>query len=44
VPALQNPPKTTLWPRDVLNCLKLKVWDESQGRMLTFKEANAAKV
>jgi omega-6 fatty acid desaturase (delta-12 desaturase) len=44
VPALQNPPKTTLWPRDVWNCLKLKVWDESQGRMLTFKEANAAKV
>lgn len=35
-PELQNPVKTTLRPGDVLGCLRLKLWDPAQGRMVGF--------
>lgn len=42
IPELQHPPITTLNPLDVWRCLRLKVWDEKQQRMLTFREARRA--
>jgi omega-6 fatty acid desaturase (delta-12 desaturase) len=39
IPALQNPVVTTLKPRDIWACLRLKIWDDAQGRMITFGEA-----
>lgn len=38
VPALQNAKTTTLLPWDVVNCLKLKVWDGDKNRMITLRE------
>jgi omega-6 fatty acid desaturase (delta-12 desaturase) len=37
-PELQNPKVTTLSPWDIVACLKLKVWDPEQDRMLTMRE------
>jgi acyl-lipid omega-6 desaturase (Delta-12 desaturase) len=37
---LQSPTVTTLHPRDVLHCMRLKVWDPMAERLLTFKEAS----
>jgi len=42
IPALQNPHTTTLLPWDVWRCLRLKLWDEVDRRMLTWREARAA--
>jgi len=33
MPELQKPKITTLHPRDVIACLKLKVWDPEKGKM-----------
>lgn len=41
IPELQHPPVTTLNPREIWACLRLKLWDENQNRMLSFKEARA---
>ena len=38
IPELQHPRVTTLRPRDVLECLRLKLWDPISGRMLGFRE------
>ena len=38
VPELQNPGRTSLKPLDIVRCFKLKLWDESQDRMIGFKE------
>ena len=38
IPALQVPPATSLHPRDVVACLKLKVWDPVAQRMVPFPE------
>jgi len=35
---LHKSPTTTLWPTDVAACLRLKVWDPNQEKMLSFKE------
>jgi omega-6 fatty acid desaturase (delta-12 desaturase) len=43
-PELQDPKVTTLHPRDIIACLKLKVWDPKQGRMLTMQEVLSAPV
>lgn len=40
---LQNVTVTTLHPRDIIACLKLKVWDPEQGRMLQMHEIKAQK-
>ena len=42
IPALQAPVTTTLYPHDVLGCLRLKLWDEEGGKMLSFREARRA--
>lgn len=39
IPELQNPVVTTLQPRDIVACLRLKLWDERQGRMVGYAEA-----
>lgn len=36
---LQSPTVTTLHPSDIVQCLRLKLWDPSANRLLTFSEA-----
>jgi acyl-lipid omega-6 desaturase (Delta-12 desaturase) len=36
---LQTPGTTSLHPRDVLACFRLKVWDADRGHFVTFREA-----
>lgn len=38
VPELRNPLVTTLRPSEILRCLHLKLWDEHQQRLITFRE------
>jgi len=33
-PELQHPKRTSLAPKDIIACLKLKVWDSAQGKMV----------
>jgi omega-6 fatty acid desaturase (delta-12 desaturase) len=42
MPELQSPGKTSWKFKDVLGCLKGKVWDPGQGRMVSYAEADAA--
>lgn len=42
IPALQTAPVTTLKPTDVWSCLRLKLWDDVERRMLTWREARDA--
>jgi hypothetical protein len=39
VPELQDPPKTSLSPRDVLACFQQKLWDSDQQRMVGYPSA-----
>lgn len=41
LPELQNPHRTFLTPGAIRECLELKVWDPSQGRMVGYDEADA---
>jgi omega-6 fatty acid desaturase (delta-12 desaturase) len=34
IPALQSPGRTSWHPRDVLACLRLKLWDQEKGHMV----------
>jgi omega-6 fatty acid desaturase (delta-12 desaturase) len=43
IPELQNPGLTSLSPRDILACIRLKLWDPQQDRMITFKELASLK-
>jgi acyl-lipid omega-6 desaturase (Delta-12 desaturase) len=43
VPELQTPKVTTLKPSDIVSCLRLKVWDVEQNRMIGFTEMGLAK-
>jgi len=36
VPALQHPGHTSLRPRDIVACFRLKLWDATQGRMVGY--------
>jgi len=38
IPELQIPPATSLRPRDVMACLRLKLWDPTAQRMVPFPE------
>lgn len=38
IPELQQPKETRLTPRDIIACLRLKVWDPEQNRMIGFEE------
>jgi len=42
IPELQKAKITTLKPRDIAACLRLKVWDAEQNKMIGFKEMRAA--
>lgn len=37
-PELQHPTVTSLHPRDILACLRLNLWDEDAGRMVSYCE------
>jgi acyl-lipid omega-6 desaturase (Delta-12 desaturase) len=37
IPELQNPGRTSLWPREILRCLRLKLWDPQLNRMVDFQ-------
>jgi len=43
VPELQTPKVTTLKPSDIVSCLRLKVWDVEQNKMISFAEMGMAK-
>jgi omega-6 fatty acid desaturase (delta-12 desaturase) len=43
VPELQTPKVTTLKPSDIVSCLRLKVWDVDQNKMIGFNEMELAK-
>ena len=38
IPELQNPRTTSLKPREILRCLRLKVWDVESQRMVSTRE------
>ncbi|MHA6493288.1 fatty acid desaturase family protein [Pseudomonas borbori] len=38
IPALRTPTVTSLHPRDIYRCLKLKLWDPEQRRLVSFRE------
>ena len=38
IPELQHPKVTSLRPGEIFRCMKLKVWDPEQNRMLTLSE------
>jgi acyl-lipid omega-6 desaturase (Delta-12 desaturase) len=38
IPALRAPITTSLHPRDIYRCLRLKLWDAERGRMVSFRE------
>jgi omega-6 fatty acid desaturase (delta-12 desaturase) len=40
LPELQSPQVTTLSPVDIVRCLRLKLWDPTGDRLLTFREAS----
>jgi omega-6 fatty acid desaturase (delta-12 desaturase) len=37
IPELQKPTVTTLWPRDVITCLRLSLWDVESQRLVTYR-------
>jgi len=39
MPELQSPSVTTLWPKDIFRCCRLKLWDTATNQMFTFREA-----
>jgi omega-6 fatty acid desaturase (delta-12 desaturase) len=45
IPELQNPRGvTSLWPRDIIACFRLKLWDPELGRLVPFPEAEEHEV
>jgi len=43
IPELQSPIVTTLGLGEMLNCFKSCLWDESQQRMVSYREARLAQ-
>lgn len=39
IPELQNPPITTLRPRDIVTCLRLNLWDTEKQRLVSYRDA-----
>jgi len=39
IPELQTARKTSLHPRDVMACFRLKLWDPEEGRMVGYQDA-----
>src|SRR5665213_2006970 len=42
IPALQSPITTSLSPREIVNCFRANLWDESGQRMVSYHEADVA--
>ena len=42
-PELQTAKTTSLHPRDILACLRLKVWDQDKGQMISLKELGISR-
>jgi len=42
IPELQNATVTTLWPKDIIDCLQLSLWDTANNRLISFREAASA--
>lgn len=42
IPELQNPGKTSLSPKDILACFRLKLWDPERGEMVGYPRDEAA--
>ena len=38
IPELQTQNITTLWPKDIIACLRLKFWDSEKNKMIGFSE------
>lgn len=38
IPELQTKKVTTLWPSDIIACLRLKVWDPEKNKMVGYSE------
>ena len=43
IPALQNPKTTSLSIREIRRCLRLKVWDEDDNRMIGLRELRKSR-
>jgi omega-6 fatty acid desaturase (delta-12 desaturase) len=43
LPELQQAKVTTLHPKDIIRCLRLKVWDPQRKQMIGFKELSEFK-
>ena len=43
MPELQTPYRTTWSPKDMWSCLRLKLWDPKQGRLITWAELEQAR-
>jgi acyl-lipid omega-6 desaturase (Delta-12 desaturase) len=43
IPELRRPPDTTLKPRDIVACLRLKLWDEKAGQMVSSYPPKAGR-
>jgi acyl-lipid omega-6 desaturase (Delta-12 desaturase) len=41
IPELQDPGKTSLHPRDIAACFRLKLWDAERGEMVGYPEEEA---
>ena len=37
IPELQSPKTTSLWPTDIIRCLRLKVWDVESQKMVSVR-------
>ncbi|MEZ4749742.1 MAG: fatty acid desaturase [Bdellovibrionota bacterium] len=44
IPELQNPGRTSLRPREIVRCLKLKLWDPRRNRMVSFAECHPVRL
>jgi omega-6 fatty acid desaturase (delta-12 desaturase) len=42
LPETQQPAETSLRPRDIWGCFRLKLWDPERDEMVTFKQARAS--
>ena len=42
IPELQHPHETGLWPKDIIACFRLKLWDPDRQRMVGYRDAETA--
>jgi omega-6 fatty acid desaturase (delta-12 desaturase) len=42
IPELRQPVTTSLWPRDVVACLRLKLWDHAEQQMVGYRRSEPA--